>query len=589
MAKLFWVLFAILILFAFLGDSYSIPKRSNELRRRANSSTDSLRFSPLCVPCTAAVWTMWLAMKLDMTESVVLEFASLICKLVAKQSWVVCDGITTQFRDEFFYVFRRLADKSPSEICGLILNECSDPDDPDESGWTVALPPKPTKEIKALLDKKKAQFAQPPVPGQRYFRVLQLSDMHVDFEYEPGSEAECDLPICCRPSTGTPQKPAGYWGTVGRCDIPYRTLRNMLEHIKSTHEIDYIMLSGDFINHADWSYSVDEHMGALRNVSALIRQYFPMTPTYWAIGNHEGVPVNSFAPHFVDERFWPIWLYEEFLNMSSPWLNDEASKTVLYRGSYSVKVIDGLRLISLNTGFCENTNFFLYLNQSDPDGTMSWFVTELFKAELSGESVHVLSHIPPGDGECLEGWARNYYRVVQRFSDTIKAQFFGHVHFDHFTVFYEDMHNISSTPIGVLYAAPSVTTFADMNPAYRIYEVDYSDEFKVVDIKNYYADLTKADEKKPPKWELLYTAKAKYGLRDLSPTSWNNVVNSIFQEARTARKYTRNAFRTRKPACDTECQLNLLCLLRMGHHNSTLYCPQALPQRRVVLTDGNTG
>lgn len=124
---------------------------------------------------------------------------------------------------------------------------------------------------------------------------------------------------------------------------------------------------------------------------------------------------------------------------------------------------------------------------------MSWLVAELFKAclrhfatsscrpyywichtiqlqaELAGESVHLLSHIPPGDGECLEGWARNYYRVVQRsttfyiwavfltasvivcfrFSDTITAQFFGHVHFDYFTVFYEDMHNISSTPIGV--------------------------------------------------------------------------------------------------------------------------------------------
>ncbi|VDO44572.1 unnamed protein product [Haemonchus placei] len=577
MAKPFWVLLATVILLAFLVDSYSIPKRSHELQHRANLSTTPLRFSPLCVPCTAAVWTMWLlkfcsyfrlAMKLDMTEPVVLEFASLICKLVAKQSWVVCDGITTQFRDEFFYVFRRLADKSPSEICGLILDECADPNDPDESGWTVALPPKPTKEVQALLDKKKAQFAQPAVPAQRYFRVLQLSDMHVDFEYEPGSEAECDLPICCRPTTGTPQKPAGYWGTVGRCDIPYRTLRNMLEHIKSTHEIDYIMLSGDFINHADWSYSKDEHVGALRNVSALIRQFFPMTPTYWAIGNHEGVPVNSFAPHFVDERFWPIWLYEEFLNMSSPWLNDEASKAVLYRGSYSVKVIDGLRLISLNTGFCENTNFFLYLNQSDPDGTMSWFVTELFKVSLKRMSIVIQSI---------------------RFADTVKAQFFGHVHFDHFTVFYEDMHNISSTPIGVLYAAPSVTTFADMNPAYRIYEVDYSDEFKVVDIKNFYADLNKADENKPPKWELLYTAKAKYGLRDLSPTSWNNVVNSIFQEARTARKYIRSAFRTRKPACDTECQLNLLCLLRMGHHNSTLYCPQTLPQRRVVLTSENTG
>ena len=57
---------------------------------------------------------------------------------------------------------------------------------------------------------------------------------------------------------------------------------------------------------------------------------------------------------------------------------------------------------------------FLYLNQSDPDGTMSWLVRELYASEKSGDAVHVMAHIPPGDGECLEGWARNYYRVVQR-------------------------------------------------------------------------------------------------------------------------------------------------------------------------------
>ncbi|ETN70974.1 hypothetical protein NECAME_14422 [Necator americanus] len=66
----------------------------------------------------------------------------------------------------------------------------------------------------------------------------------------------------------------------------------MLEHINATHEIDYIMLSGDFINHFDWSYTIDEHVSTLRNISSLVRLYFPTTPTYWAIGNHEGVPVN---------------------------------------------------------------------------------------------------------------------------------------------------------------------------------------------------------------------------------------------------------------------------------------------------------
>ncbi|VDP01288.1 unnamed protein product [Heligmosomoides polygyrus] len=505
-------------------------------------------------------------LKWDKTEPVVLEFATIICKLVAKQSWVVCNGISSQFRDEFFYVFRQLADRSPEEICGLLLPDCADPEDPNQSGWTVALPPRPTIEKSS----KSKDFRENIFLTSN--QLLQLTDIHVDLEYEPGSEAECDLPICCRKSS-VPTKPAGYWGTVGRCDVPYQTFEDMLKHINASHEVDYIMLSGDFINHADWSYSTDEHLEALRNVSSLVRYYFPRTPTYWAIGNHEGVPVNSFAPHFVDERFWPTWLYEEFSNMSSPWLNSDASETMLFRGSYSVKVAEGLRLISLNSGFCETTNFFLYLNQSDPDETMSWLVAELFKAELAGESVHLLSHIPPGDGECLEGWARNYYRVVQRFSDTITAQFFGHVHFDYFTVFYEDMHNISSTPIGVLYAAPSVTTFAGLNPAYRIYEIDYTDQFKVVDIKNYFADLEKADSGRSPTWELLYSTKAEYDMEDLSPESWNSLIQSIIEIKKTSNRFLRNAFRVANPSCDNACRKDLLCSLRMGHHNSTLYCP----------------
>ncbi|KAK6047138.1 Ser/Thr phosphatase family protein [Cooperia oncophora] len=487
-----------------------MPFRSHDYTRRVQPC------SLAALHLKVSVSTSRLVLEWDEDNDVVPELASSICELVAKQSSVVCQGITTQFKEEFFYVFRQLAEKNPSAICGLLLDECSDPSDQNGSGWAIVLPPKPPKELKAIIDKKRTQFAHPRGPDHRYLRVLQLSDVHVDFDYKPGSEAKCDLFLCCRNTTGwiskhswygvqpffiigKPKKPAGYWGTVATCDIPYRMFRNMLEHINATAEIDYIMLSGDFIDHAIWTYSIEGHKKALRNVSALIREFFPLTPTYWAIGNHEGVPTNSFAPHFVDKRFWPTWLYEEFSIMGAPWLNNEALKTMLYRGSYSVKVTDGLRLISLNTGFCENTNFFLYLNQSDPDGTMTWFVSELFKAELTGESVHVLSHIPPGDDECLEGSL-----IPSEHSFSVTS------HFDQFTVFYDDMHNVSSTPIGVLYVAPSVTTYTNVNPAYRIYDIDLSDKFNVANIRNYYADLTKTNEKTPPKWTMLYAAKVRW-------------------------------------------------------------------------------
>jgi sphingomyelin phosphodiesterase len=57
---------------------------------------------------------------------------------------------------------------------------------------------------------------------------------------------------------------------------------------------------------------------------------------------------------------------------------------------------------------------FVYLNQTDPDGTLQWLVDELYDAEQRGLVVHIMAHITPGDHECLEGWARNYYRIINR-------------------------------------------------------------------------------------------------------------------------------------------------------------------------------
>ncbi|ULU05043.1 hypothetical protein L3Y34_017643 [Caenorhabditis briggsae] len=403
--------------------------------------------------------------------------------------------------------------------------------------------------------------------------VLQLTDLHVDFEYKYPSEANCDDPVCCRQSVAEPKKASGYWGSVGKCDIPFWTVENMLSHINKTHMIDMVLMTGDYINHVDWEYSIEEHLSVLRKLHRLVQNSFPTTPIYWAVGNHEGVPVNSFAPHNVDERFWPTWLYKEFLAMSHPWLTEGADESLLKRGSYATQIMDGLKLVSLNTGFCEVTNFFLYLNQSDPDSSMSWFVKELYESELKGEQVYVLAHIPPGDSECLEGWAFNYYRVIQRFESTIAAQFFGHDHLDYFTVFYEDMHNVSSKPIGVGYAAPSVTTFEYQNPAYRVYEVDPYNKFKIVDYTSYSADLEKATEDKAPVWEKLYSAREAYAMDDLSPVSWNTVIQKLFKNEKKREQFYKYAFRNSSPQCDVTCRQQLMCNLRMGHHNSTLYCP----------------
>lgn len=87
--------------------------------------------------------------------------------------------------------------------------------------------------------------------------------------------------------------------------------------------------------------------------------------------------------------------------------------------------------------YCNNKNWWLLLNSTDPATELQWFIYELQSAEFSNEKVHILGHIPPGHPDCLKVWSRNYYEIIARYESTITAQFFGHTHYDEFEVFYD--------------------------------------------------------------------------------------------------------------------------------------------------------
>ena len=55
-----------------------------------------------------------------------------------------------------------------------------------------------------------------------------------------------------------------------------------------------------------------------------------------------------------------------------------------------------------------------------------WLIDQLLEAEAAGEKVHILSHVPPGNAECLGAWGREYSRIISRFEKTITGQFHGH-------------------------------------------------------------------------------------------------------------------------------------------------------------------
>ena len=100
---------------------------------------------------------------------------------------------------------------------------------------------------------------------------------------------------------------------------------------------------------------------------------------------------------------------------------------------------------------------------------LEWLRGELQDAEDNGLSVFIMGHIPPGSLNCVSGklfdvekdskfhvdWSERYRILIDRYSNIIKAQFFGHTHNDQFQVVrsYRD-----DSPIGTIYIVPSLTT-----------------------------------------------------------------------------------------------------------------------------------
>lgn len=69
------------------------------------------------------------------------------------------------------------------------------------------------------------------------------------------------------------------------------------------------------------------------------------------------------------------------------------------------------------------------MNQTDPDGVLSWLVSQLQDAENAGDYVHIMGHIPPT--ECLSQWSLNYYRIVNRYANFIlqNSHYFEYAYF----------------------------------------------------------------------------------------------------------------------------------------------------------------
>ena len=376
-----------------------------------------------------------------------------------------------------------------------------------------------------IADKPNKTYPNPTMRST--YKVVHLTDLHFDMEYLEGANAECDLPVCCRASVGmanATSEPAGYWGTVGDCDIPTRTLEQFAKWTKQNINPDYILWTGDNIVHDVWEQTKEKVINYTIVATDLLKEYFDV-PIYPMIGNHVCYPVNEYSyfgsrEHDLKDAFSAAW---------TEWIGEEEAKFYDIYGYFSTfNSKFGLRIIAVNTQACNDMNWFLIRNPTDPGGMLAWLRQTLYQAEANNEAVYIIGHIPPSEGGCMYEWSARYKALVDRFSYNIRGQFFGHTHEDfyHLTKSY-----VNNETIALSLVAPSLTTYSSYSPAIRVIEID-SDTHLPVNYYQYRLDLNKwnSNTTGPIEWDLCYNFLEEYNLPDMSFESYDKLTASILTD-----------------------------------------------------------
>lgn len=292
---------------------------------------------------------------------------------------------------------------------------------------------------------------------------------------------------------------------MGKCDIPLRTLDLFVETIVNEIKPDFILWTGDNPPHNPWLSNGDEIYNITRVfVDLLYKKYNYSGPVFPSLGNHEEYIADQFNPYEGDRE---IEFLKTFADIFKIWLDDEAYQSFLNRGFYTSKYLNtNLRIISINSLVCDCLNFFIIKDPTDPGQQFSWMEGVLRQAEKDGEIVYVIGHIPPGDSTYLSQCSFRYNALVDRFSHIIRGNFYGHTHLDEFRLIPE---YFNSTKIaGIIYTAPSLTSYSFQHPSFRIYEVDSNTKL-LVDFDQYRLNLTEANltPDVKPKWKVAYSAR----------------------------------------------------------------------------------
>ncbi|KAL2081925.1 hypothetical protein ACEWY4_021743 [Coilia grayii] len=398
-----------------------------------------------------------------------------------------------------------------------------------------------------------------------------ISDLHLDPTYHVTE----DRTKVCQSSKGYPASDPGAFGDF-MCDSPYELIVSAFKFMKHFPQPDFMIWTGDSPPHVPAAeLSTKQVIDVIANTTNTIRAFFPTLPVYPAVGNHDYWPQDQ-LPTTTNE------IYQAVAKLWSHWLQPEALATLEAGGFYSQLIRPHLRLVSLNTILYYGPDKVTE-NMTDPAGQLQWLQNTLEASRQNLEKVYIIAHVPIGflpyameTTAMREVYNERLVEMFRNYSDLISGQFYGHTHRDSLMVLLDHQ----GKPVNSVFVTPAVTPIKNArepysnNPAVRLYPYDPAD-YGVLDVWQYYLNLTEANHEGSSAWKLEYSLTQAFQLADARPESLHALALALAQPASKAfQTYFRHFMVSYNDTitCEGACKTIQTCAVMFLDHDSYFAC-----------------
>ncbi|XP_026883006.2 acid sphingomyelinase-like phosphodiesterase 3b [Electrophorus electricus] len=402
-----------------------------------------------------------------------------------------------------------------------------------------------------------------------------ITDLHWDPTYNLGNGNSESV---CVSSGSRPTPHAGKFGDY-LCDSPWDLINSSVHAMRDIlPDPDFIIWTGDDTPHIpNEDLGEEAVLSIIGNLTHTIKELFPNTKVYSALGNHDYHPKSQLPPE-------QNLIYEQIQKLWESWLDPPSRETFKRGGYYTEKLLNqtGFRVLVLNTNLYYDQNKVTE-NLKDPADQFTWADQVLTEAAKAKEKVYIIGHVPPGffEKKRHKPWFKaefnkHYVDLVQKHHDIIIGQFFGHHHTDSFRMFY----STSGSPISAMFVTPGVTPWKTTlpgvadganNPGIRVFEYD-SKTLLVKDVVTYYLNLSRANIAET-RWEKEYRLTEAFRVPDASPASMHHILERIANDNCYLQKYYGfNSVNYDLAVCNEGCRIDHVCAMREVDFEAYKHC-----------------